>query len=274
MNNIVVRTISGIGFVALIVASLLINKFLFAGLIVFIEAVMMVEFYRMTMGKKYLLSQALAIIAGIVLFVLFFLICAYGLPLKYVSLAVLPASIVMVESLYVKDKNEFWKFSFIYTGILYISIPLALSNYIVFQNFEFNGILLLCFFIIIWASDVGAYVFGISFGKNGKKLFPEISPKKSWAGFWGGLITSTVAAVVLKYCGLLDLPLLHCIVMAGAMDVAGVYGDLFESQWKRSFDIKDSGRIIPGHGGILDRFDSSLMAIPAGVMYLVIFNLM
>lgn len=274
MNNIVVRTISGIGFVALIVASLLINKFLFAGLIVFIEAVMMVEFYRMTMGKKYLLSQALAIIAGIVLFVLFFLICAYGLPLKYVSLAVLPASIVMVESLYVKDKNEFWKFSFIYTGILYISIPLALSNYIVFQNFEFNGILLLCFFIIIWASDVGAYVFGISFGKNGKKLFPEISPKKSWAGFWGGLITSTAAAVVLKYCGLLDLPLLHCIVMAGAMDVAGVYGDLFESQWKRSFDIKDSGRIIPGHGGILDRFDSSLMAIPAGVMYLVIFNLM
>lgn len=274
MNNIVIRTISGIGFVALIVASLLIDKFIFAGLIIVIETLMMLEFYSMTMGRKFMLAQVLAIIAGVVLFILFFLICAYGLPLKYISLTVLPASIVMIDSLYVKDKEEFWKFSFIYTGILYISIPLALSNYIVFNHSYFNGLMLLCFFIIIWSSDVGAYVFGVSFGKNGKKLFPSISPKKSWAGFWGGLLCSMLTAIVLGYMGFIDIPLIHCIFMAVIMDIAGVYGDLFESQWKRSFDIKDSGSIIPGHGGLLDRFDSSLMAIPAGVLYLVVFNLM
>lgn len=274
MNNTVIRTISGIGFVALIVASLLIDKFIFAGLIIVIETLMMLEFYSMTMGRKFMLAQVLAIVAGVVLFILFFLICAYGLPLKYISLIVLPASIVMIDSLYVKDKEEFWKFSFIYTGILYISIPLALSNYIVFNHSYFNGLMLLCFFIIIWSSDVGAYVFGVSFGKNGKKLFPSISPKKSWAGFWGGLLCSVLTAVVLGYMGIIDIPLIHCIFMAVIMDIAGVYGDLFESQWKRSFDIKDSGSIIPGHGGLLDRFDSSLMAIPAGVLYLVVFNLM
>ena len=274
MNNTVIRTISGIGFVALIVASLLIDKFIFAGLIIVIETLMMLEFYSMTMGRKFMLAQVLAIIAGVVLFILFFLICAYGLPLKYISLTVLPASIVMIDSLYVKDKEEFWKFSFIYTGILYISIPLALSNYIVFNHSYFNGLMLLCFFIIIWSSDVGAYVFGVSFGKNGKKLFPSISPKKSWAGFWGGLLCSVLTAIVLGYMGFIDIPLIHCIFMAVIMDIAGVYGDLFESQWKRSFDIKDSGSIIPGHGGLLDRFDSSLMAIPAGVLYLVVFNLM
>ena len=260
MNNTVIRTISGIGFVALIVASLLIDKFIFAGLIIVIETLMMLEFYSMTMGRKFMLAQVLAIVSGVVLFILFFLICAYGLPLKYISLTVLPASIVMIDSLYVKDKEEFWKFSFIYTGILYISIPLALSNYIVFNHSYFNGLMLLCFFIIIWSSDVGAYVFGVSFGKNGKKLFPSISPKKSWAGFWGGLLCSVLTAVLLGYMRIID--------------IAGVYGDLFESQWKRSFDIKDSGSIIPGHGGLLDRFDSSLMAIPAGVLYLVVFNLM
>lgn len=274
MNNTVIRTISGIGFVALIVASLLIDKFIFAGLIIVIETLMMLEFYSMTMGRKFMLAQVLAIVSGVVLFILFFLICAYGLPLKYISLTVLPASIVMIDSLYVKDKEEFWKFSFIYTGILYISIPLALSNYIVFNHSYFNGLMLLCFFIIIWSSDVGAYVFGVSFGKNGKKLFPSISPKKSWAGFWGGLLCSVLTAIVLGYMGIIDIPLIHCIFMAVIMDIAGVYGDLFESQWKRSFDIKDSGSIIPGHGGLLDRFDSSLMAIPAGVLYLVVFNLM
>ena len=274
MNNTVVRTISGIGFVAIIVASLLLNKFVFAALMIFIEVVMMIEFFRMTMGKKYFLSQALAVVAGVVLFALFFLICAYDIPLKYMALAIITISIIMVESLYVKDKDDFWKFSFIYTGTLYISIPLALSNFLVFDNTVFNGLPMLCFFIIIWATDVGGYVFGLTFGKNGKKLFPEISPKKSWAGFWGGMICATAAAAILKYIGLLDFPMVHCIFMAIVMDVAGVYGDLFESQWKRCFDIKDSGKIIPGHGGMLDRFDSSLIAIPTGVLYLIVFNLM
>ena len=184
----------------------------------------------------------------------------------------------MINSLYVKDKSRFDKFANLYTAILYIAVPWSLLNFAAF-NAEgiFNGRLLLCFFCIIWGSDVGAYIFGMALGqKYGGKLFPSISPKKSWIGFWGGMLTAVAVSVALYYCGLFPLNpgqplfhLVHCIAIAILLDVAGVYGDLIESQWKRHYNVKDSGSIIPGHGGLLDRFDSALIAIPIGIIYLV-----
>ena len=274
MNNTVKRSISGVGFIAAMLLGLLVNKYLFAVLFLFIMIVMMIEFYRMTMGDKYKWSRATAIFAGVILFVLVFMVAAFGVKVDYVGLALVPIIIVMIFSLYSKDKTEFWKFSHMYTGFLYIAVPLALSNFIAFKHGEFSGTLLLSFFIIIWASDVGAFVFGSAFGqKYGKKLFPEISPKKSWIGFWGGMLCAVLASCILKLTGMFEFPMVHAIILAIVMDIAGVYGDLFESQWKRSFDLKDSGDIIPGHGGMLDRFDSTLMAFPVGVLYMVLFNL-
>ena len=178
MNNTVLRTISGAGFIAVMLAGLLIDKFLFAALVMFIMAVMMHEFYTMTMCDRYRFSRLLAILSGLTLFMLIFCVCAYDIETKYISIAILPIMIVMINSLYVKDKTEFGKFSDIYTGFLYIAVPLSLSNLIVFFDNEFNGIILLCFFIIIWSSDIGGYVFGSTVGKKfGKKLFPAISPK-------------------------------------------------------------------------------------------------
>jgi phosphatidate cytidylyltransferase len=131
----------------------------------------------------------------------------------------------------------------------------------------------LSFFAIVWGSDVGAYLFGITLGqKYGKKLFPSISPKKSWIGFWGGMLMAVAVAIILHYVGLLQFTILHCILLAVLLDIAGVYGDLIESQWKRHYNVKDSGNLIPGHGGLLDRFDSALIAIPIGVIYLVVVN--
>ena len=152
----------------------------------------------------------------------------------------------------------------------------AFLNFAVFNSDgEFNGRLLLCFFAIIWGSDVGAYLFGMGLGqKYGKKLFPSISPKKSWIGFWGGLVTAVGVAVALHYAGLFCFDLVHCIFMGVLLCVAGVYGDLIESQWKRHYNVKDSGNIIPGHGGLLDRFDSALIAIPIGIIYLVVMNVL
>ncbi len=274
MNNTVKRSISGIGFIAAMLAGLLLNKFLFAGLFLFIMSVMMVEFYRITMERKYIFSRILAVFAGDILFVLIFLCAAYGMPPQYVGIALVPIMIVMVNSLYVKDKKEFWKFSHIYAGMLYIAMPMSLSNLIAFNHGEFSGILLLSFFIIIWASDVGAFVFGCTLGKKfGGKLFPSISPKKSWMGFWGGMLSAVIASILLKHFGIFEFPMIHCIILAIVMDIAGVYGDLFESQWKRCYDIKDSGTIIRGHGGMLDRFDSTIFAFPVGVIYLVLFGL-
>lgn len=275
MNNTVLRTISGAGFIVVMLAGLLVNKFLFAALVIFIMSVMMHEFYTITMNDRYKFSRLLAIFSGIILFSLIFCSCAYDMGVKYVSIAILPILMVMVNSLYVRDKTEFGKFSDIYTGILYIAVPLSLSNLIVFFDQTFNGTILLCFFILIWSSDIGGYVFGSTLGKRfGKKLFPAISPKKTWAGFWGGMFCSVLSGIVMKYTMSLDITLLNVVLLAILMDVAGVYGDLFESQWKRHYNVKDSGTVIPGHGGMLDRFDSTIFAMPVGALYLIVMNIL
>ncbi len=275
MNSTVTRSISGVFFIAAMLLGLLVSPWLYAVLLVTMTSVMLWEFYRITMGDRFLHTRLLAIVAGVILFLLMFFVCGFGLPYKYVFVGIIPILAVMATSLYVKDKAEFDLFSHVYTGLLYIAIPLALSNLIAFHGGSFDGMLLLSFFIIIWASDVGAYVFGMSLGQRfGKKLFPEISPKKSWIGAIGGCFTAVLAALILKWTGMISFPTVHCIVLALIMDVAGVYGDLFESQWKRCHDIKDSGNIIPGHGGFLDRFDSTLMAFPAGAVYLVLAGLL
>jgi len=274
MKNSLTRGISGVVFVVLMILGLTVNKFLFAALFLFIMCTMLSEFYHITMGDRYKVSRSLAIVAGAVLFLLLFLVSAYGIPGRYVAVALIPVLVVMTNSLYAKDKSSFDLFSHIYTGLLYIAVPLSLSNLIAFDHGEFSGRLLLCFFIIIWSSDVGAYCAGLTLGKKfPKKLFEEISPKKTWAGFWGGMVSAIIASVILGYTGMFKFPLVHCAILAVVMHVSGVYGDLFESQWKRCHDIKDSGSVIPGHGGMMDRFDSTLFAFPAGVIYLLVLYL-
>ena len=276
MNNFVKRTLSAVGFAAVMLAAFLTNKYIFGAVMLFSLVVMMWEFLQMTCGKNYRYSQLLSILAGAILFVLVYLYKGFNFPGRLVTLAFVPMFILMINSLYLKDKSRFDKFANLYAALIYISVPWSLLNFAVFDaEGEFNGILLLCFFAIIWGSDVGAYIFGMSFGqKYGKKLFPSISPKKSWIGFWGGLFTAILVSVVLNLVGIFTFDLIHCIIMAALLCVTGVYGDLIESQWKRHYDVKDSGKLIPGHGGLLDRFDSALIAIPIGIIYLVVMNVL
>lgn len=271
MNNFIKRALSGVVFVGVMLAALLLNKYIFGAVMTLSLIVMMKEFLKMTCGRNYWFSQILSILAGATLFVLVYLYRGFGVPGRLVILAFIPVFILMINSLYVKDKSRFDKFSNLYTAILYIAVPWSLLNFAVFGcEGNFDGTLLLSFFVIIWGSDVGAYLFGITLGqKYGKKLFPSISPKKSWIGFWGGLFMAVALAVGLHYLELLPFELRHCIVMSVLLNVTGVYGDLIESQWKRHYAVKDSGNIIPGHGGLLDRFDSALIAIPIGIIYLV-----
>ena len=276
MNNFIKRTISGIGFGIIMLAAFLTNKYIFGVVMLASLVIMMKEFLHMTCGKNYWFSQILSILAGATLFTLTYFYKGFNVPGRFVILAFVPVFVLMINSLYVKDKSRFDKFSNLYTALIYIAVPWSLLNFAVFnQAGEFNGKMLLCFFAIIWGTDVGAYMFGITLGqKYGKKLFPSISPKKSWIGFWGGIFTSVLVAVILHYTGLFSFDILHCIIMAVLLCITGVYGDLIESQWKRHYEVKDSGNLIPGHGGLLDRFDSALIAIPIGIIYLVMINVL
>lgn len=276
MNNFVKRTLSGIGFGAVMLAAFLTNEYVYGVVMLLSLILMMKEFLDMTCGENYKYSQLLSILSGATLFVLTYLYRGFGIPGKLVILSFVPVFMLMINSLYVKDKSKFDKFSNLYASIIYIAIPWAVLNFAVFNSEgTFDGKLLLSFFCVIWGTDVGAYLFGITLGqKYGKKLFPSISPKKSWIGFWGGLFTAILVAVGLHYIDLLKFDLMHCIFMGVLLCVAGVYGDLIESQWKRHYEVKDSGNLIPGHGGLLDRFDSALIAIPIGVIYLVVSNVL
>lgn len=283
MNNLIKRTISGIAFAVIMLAAFLTNKYVFGAVMLFALIVMMREFLQMTCGKEYRYSQILSILAGVILFVLVYLFKGFNFPGRLVILAFVPVFILMINSLYVKDKTRFDKFANLYTALIYIAVPWSVLNFAVFNaDGDFNGRLLLCFFCIIWGSDVGAYCFGMALGqKYGRKLFPSISPKKSWIGFWGGMFTAVLVSVALYFTGVFPMEagsqrfdLLHCVIIAVLLDIAGVYGDLIESQWKRHYNVKDSGKLIPGHGGLLDRFDSALIAIPIGIMYLVALDAM
>ena len=276
MNSTVKRSIFGVLFLAVMLGGLLLGRWPFQVLFAFIDLVMLDEFYRMTMGKSYRWLQNLSATLTLALFFVVNTAMATGGSVA----SVLPGGIVillivMISSLFVKDHTDFMKTGFLYAGMLYIGLPLALSNVVVFQGGEFSGLLMLAFFCIIWASDVGAYCFGMLLGQKiwPAKLCPTISPKKSWAGYIGGLLMAVLAGAILNWTGLVSFPMIHCLIMAALMHVMGVFGDLFESMWKRSAGIKDSGNIIPGHGGLMDRFDSALFAIPTGYIYLLVLNL-
>ncbi len=180
MNNFVKRTISGIGFVAIMLAAFLTNKYIFGFVMLLSLIIMMTEFLKMTCGKDYWFSQILSVLAGATLFTLIYLFKAFNFPERLVILACVPVFILMINSLYVKDKSRFDKFSNLYAVLVYIAVPWSLLNFAVFNGEgDFNGRMLLSFFVIIWGTDVGAYMFGITLGqKYGRKLFPSISPKK------------------------------------------------------------------------------------------------
>lgn len=276
MSSLVKRTLFGVIFLVVMLGGLLFNELLYCILFGFITGIMLFEFYKMTMGSNYKLLQSGGIAAGMLWF---FLANAYvfeGAKLPVVlALAVLLVILLMVSSIFVKDHQNFHKTGFIYAGLLYIAAPLALSNAVVSTGGSYSGLLMVAFFCLIWSSDVGAYCFGMLLGQKSwsKKMCPTISPKKSWAGFWGGLLMTMLAGAILYWTGIFTFPLVHCLVVSAVMHVFGVMGDLFESLWKRAAGIKDAGNIIPGHGGLMDRFDSALLAIPAGYIYLLLFSL-
>lgn len=154
-------------------------------------------------------------------------------------------------------------------GLVYIPVLLAFIPWIC--EFESGRTWIALLLTITWAGDTGAYFAGRAFGRH--KLFERVSPKKTWEGAAGGMVAAILGAGVVKTLGLPGLPWLHCVLLAILVDAVGITGDLVESMLKRSFGVKDSGSIMPGHGGLLDRVDALLFTAPVAWIYATLFDL-
>lgn len=269
------RIIGGAVYGLAIILSLVWWPYAFVPLTAFAIIWMLGEFYSVSMGDALKPERILAITAAVLCFVLLYAHLAYGFPVRFMLVAAIPLIACLAMPVFRRDAGSYDRFAFIFVGLVWVALPLVLSPCLVFKEGEFDGWLLMDFFIIIWVADVGAYALGTAFGQKptSRKLAPAISPKKSWWGFWSALGFGTAASVLLSYLGWLQVPMVHAAVLGLILSAAAVLGDLCESVWKRHFGVKDSGTLIPGHGGLLDRMDSSLIAMPLAAAYLAIFSL-
>ena len=274
MSNFLLRTISGILFVVCIVGALILGEISF--LIVFsgILILSMNEFYRLSLKARIAPQIFLGILIGLSFFIGSYLYTTGHIEALFL-LGFIPLVIsVFIFELFRNHKRPFHNIAYTYLGIFYIAIPLSLFNFIVFDSaalqYTYSYEILLGYFILIWANDTGAYLFGVSIGKH--KVFPRISPKKSWEGFFGGLIFTTIVAWAISLC-FHNINFAHWLVIGLLSAIIGVFGDLVESMFKRSLDVKDSGKFLPGHGGVLDRFDSVFLSAPIVFVYLKIMML-
>lgn len=270
MKNLLIRSLTGIVFVATILAGLYFGEYTFGILFLAILIGALYEFFNVTSETGFKPHRVLASITGALTFVLSFLIASGHLSAIW-FFSIFPFILItFVNELFANKKHSLQNIAISLAGLIYATVPLSLSNYLVFSEFHghYTPKLFLALLIIIWVYDSGAYLFGVSFGKH--RLFERISPKKSWEGAIGGtLVAVAVSALISRY--ITEISMVHWIVLGFLIVVSATLGDLTESMIKRQFGVKDSGTIFPGHGGILDRFDSLLFAIPVFVCYLEVF---
>lgn len=234
-----------------------------------IQALTLNEFYELLEKQGYRPHRVLGIITGCLMFSIVFLVARRSLDSPLYLIVFPLTALGFIIKLYDKsDKQPFVNTALFFLGLVYVGLPFSLLNFLVIvdQNYTYG----ICIGVIFltWANDIGAYFAGSFLGQN--KLFKRISPKKSWEGTMGGAIFS-LFIVMLNDFLFDDLPLWEWIIISLIITIFGTFGDLVESHFKRTIEIKDSGSIIPGHGGFLDRFDSLMMSMPFVVLFLEIF---
>ena len=284
MKNFIVRTITGILFVAVMVAGICLRGDAMILLFSLITGLTLWEYTGLVNEhvKDATINRFITTVAGVYLFLAFAGFCANIVPSAVFIPYLLTVVYLFVSELYLGQKNPIHNWAYTMLGQMYIALPLSMMNVLAFQadatsgEVAYNWVLPMSIFAFLWLNDTGAYCTGSLFGKH--RLFPRISPKKSWEGSIGGaILVLAVAALINQLTGSYGLPspfgegsgerLVEWLGLGLVVVVFGTWGDLVESLFKRTLGIKDSGNILPGHGGMLDRFDSSLMAIPAATVY-------
>ncbi len=292
-SNFLVRTLVGVAYVLVIIFSLLLGSISYFILFLLLSQVTLIEFYLIIKKKRELRPQIY--LASIISFLAFGLSFLNAIGYISATLVFIVAPLVMVifinEVLFF-TKRSLSNIAYTILGLVYVTIPFILLNYIVFQGGDNSSIAyfsylnddnlfsltpssdtmyhpeyLLSIFVLIWIFDTFSYLWGVTTGKH--LLIHKVSPKKTWEGFWGGMLsTFLVAFIISKWLTFFSAG--QWLVLAFIVVFFGLFGDLTESLLKRSLHIKDSSNFIPGHGGFLDRLDSFLMVIPIYYLFLLL----
>ena len=278
MNNFFRRTLTGGWIVIFVLGGFWLHpiSFFVTGLILLIGT--QYEYYLMLRNVGVRPQIVPGIITGITVYVLSTLIASRTIPVNSFLLLIPMMIIIMVIELYRRQEKPFDSLAHTFFSVLYTAIPFSMFPFAAYSHsglmtlLPHEGILfspgiIIGFFLLIWANDTGAYLAGVSFGRH--KLFERISPKKTWEGFLGGVITAVIIALLLSdWLGVVNK--IQWVIVSVIISISGTYGDLIESMLKRSIGVKDSGNIMPGHGGFLDRFDSAIISFPLVYLFILL----
>ena len=269
MIELLIRSLSGLVFAAIVISCIFVSPWTYATLMLFVVIVGSFE-----MAKLHQMSSKLHLIIGEEFSVLSFLLAALValkiVHLQWLALELLFLPLPFLYALFVRDTSAKEVFSYVYSSLFFLSLPTSMMLFM-YREDLFDDLagpwLVMLVFCLLWANDIFAYLTGRLLGKH--KLFPRISPGKTIEGCLGGLVFTVIAIVVFAhYAAWLSLS--AAVGMAAIAVVFGTLGDLCESMLKRQAGVKDSGNLIPGHGGILDRFDSVLFSVPFIFVYLLL----
>lgn len=272
------RIIPGLSFAAIIVSAIYFSPWTYALIMLLIILLCTHEFFKIIKAEREP-NDVLADFHGIAvsiyicaIFIAGFLERLTILPTKYLSIAPFAFLLILFLELFSKSSKPLYNIGLNVMGLLYIGIPIFMSNYIIqLSNTEtgilYDGRILLGAMLLVMLNDVGAYFMGNWFGKH--PLFTRVSPKKTIEGTVGGYLTNLIGGVLGFYI-IGQIPLLDWLIIAVLSSTGAIIGDLVESLFKRSLQIKDSGSAIPGHGGFLDRFDAILYSLPIIATYIIL----
>lgn len=270
MQNLLLRTLSGLLLGLVMLGAIVWSQWSYAALLFVLLVGGMLEFYMLADRQGNTLQRVLGLVTGVALFALVFgfvsdSLAPQGMIQALVAFLLLALPLMFVCELYRRNDNPAASVGTTLMGVVYVALPLSLlCCFPLFGADGWDARIVIAYIFIIWANDVFAYLVGVTLGRH--RLFERISPKKSWEGFFGGLTGAVAMGVGAAYW--LEENVWVWVGLSLVTAVFGVLGDLVESMLKRAADVKDSGRIIPGHGGILDRFDAVLLSTPFVFVYM------
>ena len=274
MKNLIIRALTGIIFVVVLVSAICIHPIFFLILFCIITGLTLWEFGGLVMHYENAnLQRAVNVLGGVYLFIATF-VYTNGLTDGKIFLPyLLFIMLTMIAELYYKAPNPINNWAFTLFAQVYCAGSFSMLNFIGAEPgtpgvMSYTPLFIMAIFIFVWLDDTGAYLVGSLIGK--RKLFERISPKKSWEGFFGGLILVLASSQAFAWFAP-EISRMNWLGLAATVVLFGTWGDLIESLLKRTLGVKDSGNVLPGHGGMLDRFDSVMLAVPASYIYIDLF---